>query len=559
MSSAGGRWSALAEWLDSTVPIDPDVPFATSSVAVGIALLASVAGLLLVAIAVLGTAGTLRTSGAGFGVAVALSFGYGAWIAPSTIETFRRRTAVGAAPEVIAYAVLQAQLTPSLERAAAFASEQTPGLLGDALEPVETGTTTGRDTWKAVGREFADLDESLPRAISLLIAGIDAAPPERDELMKRALDTVLAGSRDRVARFGAAVRAPISGMYAFGVMLPLALVGLLPVVSSAGSTVSPAAIAVFYDVLLPAGLVAAGAWLAVKRPAVSRPPTGFDALRSPRGAAATLGIGIAGGVFAAVGARVLFPAWIAAIVAPGVSVGTAALYWFDPIRRRRTRVESIESGIPDAVALVGHRLATGAPLESAIEGTAHRLAGETADVLADGAAIRRRLGVPIEEAFTGRAGALMALDSPRSETAIALMLAAGRSGPTGGETLVSVAAYLRELQSVEREARRELRRTTDTLTHTAMVFGPAIAGVTVALATGMGPLDESSTQVAVGVLGSVIGGYVLILAVVLPALSVVLERGFDAAIIGQRVGGALLTASVVYPVTMTAARTVVQV
>ncbi|MFW5903105.1 MAG: type II secretion system protein [Halolamina sp.] len=554
-----GRCHAFATALEEALQTEYTPVFSTTPclASVGTALTGLVA--LLTASAAIAIPGSAGPRVGGIGLALAGTLAYGTWVAPDVVASFRRRTAAGGTPELVAYAVLQARLTPSLERAARFAGQHAGGDLGRSLARLTTGATTGRSGWERFAEEWSEFDESLPRSVSLLVAGIESAPPARDALLDRALQTVLAGSRDRVASFASAVRAPATGIYAFGVMLPLALVGLLPVAASAGVGVSPAGIAVLYDGVIPIGLLGASAWLAARRPAVSRPPTGVDALRSPR--SLTLTGALVGGtaVATAVLARAVFPGWTTWILVPGVSLGVGIVYWFDPVRERRESVQNIETGVPDAVTLVGHRLAAGDPLETAVAVVGERLTGETAAVFRTATTRHRRLRITMAEAFTGSVGALEPYASPRTETAIALIEAAARNGTDGGETLVTVSSYLRELDAVEREARRELARTTGTLRQTALVFGPAIAGVTVALATGMGALGDTGQAVSVPALGVVVGGYVLALAVVLPALSVVLERGLDGALVGYRIGVALATASTVYPVTFLAARTVVQV
>lgn len=503
--------------------------------------------------------GSTGASLLGVETALAIVAGALAWTGPEIVTTFKRRSAAGAAPELVAYAVLQARLTPSLERAAAFAADGTGGRLGAHLERAAARGATGRDVWRSLAADWADVDPTLPRAVELLAAGVESSPPARERLLDRALETVLEGSRERVATFAAEVRAPATGVYAFGVMLPLATVGLLPVAASAGAGVSPATIAVLYDGVVPLGLVVASGWLALKRPAVSSPPTSTSALESPRNPRTTVSIGAAAGVAAFVVARLAAPPWTAWIVAPGMALGAAAVYHFEPVRERRERVAAIESGLPDAVALVGHRLAANEPLETAVGSVGDRLTGETAAVFEDAAAAARRVRVTVAESFGPPVGPLADVESPRTETAVALLVAAARNGPDGGRTLVRVAEYLRELDRVEREARRDLARTTDTLRQTATVFGPAIAGVTVALATGVGPLGDAGAAVPVDALGIAVGGYVLALSVVLPTLAVVLERGPDLATVAYRVGVASLVASAVYPITVVAATAVVQV
>ncbi|MFB6069609.1 MAG: type II secretion system protein [Halanaeroarchaeum sp.] len=546
--------AALAAVAGEDAPAFDEVPRVTTA---GVVLAA--VGSVIALLAPVTFAGSARSVVAGLGGALALSAAGFTWLAPAQIETFRRRSAVGAAPEVIAYAVVQARLTPSLELAARFAAEQSTGMLGRDLARNVANGPTGRESWTAFATAWRDLDDALPRAVELLAAGIESEAPARGELFDRALATVLEGSRDRVASFAADVRGPATAIYAFGVLLPLAMVGMLPVAAAAGAGVSPAAIAVLYDGVVPLGLLVASGWLAARRPAVSRPPTNADALASDRSPASTLAVAAGASVVAGSAAVLALPSWAAWIVVPGATLGAAGVYWFEPLRRRRRRVLALEAGVPDAVSLIGHRLAAGEPLETAVADVGARLAGETGALFETAGEVLRRVRVTVPEAFSGEIGALAGIESPRTETAVALLVAGARTGPEGGETLVRVASYLRDLDRMEREARRELARTTDTLRQTALVFGPAIAGVTVALATGMESIGDAGTTVPVDALGVVVGAYVLALAVVLPALSVVLERGPDVGLIGYRVSVSLLTASAVYPITAVAARTVVQV
>ena len=57
---------------------------------------------------------------------------------------------------------------------------------------------------------------------------------ERARTLDRAMDAVLDGTRDRMAAFADDVQGPATAVYAFGVLLPLALVSVLPAARAAG-------------------------------------------------------------------------------------------------------------------------------------------------------------------------------------------------------------------------------------------------------------------------------------------------------------------------------------
>jgi len=191
-------------------------------------------------------------------------------------------------------------------------------------------------------------------------------------------------------------------------------------------------------------------------------------------------------------------------------------------------------------------------------------------VFAAAARVERRLRVDLRESLLGPQGALADVPSSRARGAAALLSTAAEEGEPAGRAVTSMADHLDELERVEREARRELARVTGTLRHTAAVFGPLVAGATVAVAGrldvegGIGPAAPGATETAagaaslpVGGLGLSIGVYVLFLATVLSALSTGLRRGLDPVLVGYRVGWTLLSATAVFLVTLRVASALV--
>ncbi|MFW6004000.1 MAG: type II secretion system F family protein [Halodesulfurarchaeum sp.] len=466
---------------------------------------------------------------------------------------------MGAGPDLLAFAILQLTLTPALERAADFAVDAVDGRMSRSLRAHRLATVSGEQAFRAFAAEWAPFDRSLQRAVTLMAVAMDAPADRRRETLEAALDAVLEGARERVVEFSAAIRGPAMGIYAFGVMLPLALVGLLPVLAASGGGVSMLALGIVYDLLIPVGLAGSGLWLWGRRPAVT--DTAFDAglLTHANPPAHVLGAGAGAAGLAGVAAHLFAPGWAIPIVASGTGIGTALVFGLHPVIEEIGRLDRLESRLPDALSIVGQRLGEGEPLETTIGSVAERFDGPVGDLFARAEARQTRSGEPIERVFLGENGLLNDVPSQRVRAGLALATTAGDFGAPGGETLHAVGNYLAELMGVEQEARRELSQTTSTLRQTAVVFAPAIAGVTVALATGMEAVDGSGHSIDVAALGQVIGIYVLLLGAVLPSLSVVLARGFDPIRMGYQSGIALSVGAVVYPLSFIAARTLVYV
>lgn len=493
---------------------------------------------------------TLPYVGAAVGVltvagGVTLTYG------PKLLELSRRSRAVGAAPDLICLVVLSLRLEPALERATAFAADQGNGRLADSLgahareargRPT-AGLARFADTW-------ADNLPSLRRAAALADAAVDSPARDRERLLDRTLAVVVDGTRERTSEYAEAVHGPTTAIYAFGVVLPLALVGVVPAAASAGLPLTVGSFALGYGIVLPLAVLGTVCWVLARRPVAFQPaqvPASHPKLAGRR-------LRVVGTAVAATAAALLcsqfLPPWSLPILLVGWPLGAVLAVWFRPVCDLRKSARNVEDGLADALSLLGHRLRQGQSVEAAVTDAGDTLDGPTGDLFEAAARRMRRLRVPVSEAFLGEYGPLTDLPSERMRAAVPLVANAADAGPAGGRVLVDVASLFDDLATLDREIRREFAATTRTLRHTALVYAPLIAGVTVALAGRVSGLDGGgglpTPQLALAV-----GGYVLWLAALLPALAVGLERGLDRALVGHHAGIALFSSATVFPVTAT--------
>ncbi|WP_311170963.1 type II secretion system protein [Halobellus ordinarius] len=480
---------------------------------------------------------------------------------PVAAATLRRTRALGDAPGLVARAALRLRLDATPERAAIFAARTGDGPLARSLAAHADRTRLGPAAgFEAFADEWQPWFPALERSVSLLSAAVEAPTGERESALDRALETILDGARSEMADFAGNVRGPASGIYAFGVLLPLALVGVLPAARAAGVVVPATVFIVLYDVVLPVALVAAGVWLLLRRPIAVPPPRVTRAHPDvPSGVARGIGAGICGlGVGAIAGS--LVATWATPVAAAGLGTGAALAVHYRPMRAVRREVRKIESGLADATAVVGRRVGAGESVETAIGAAAEATTGRTAELFESAAGVQRRLRVPISRAFLGDHGALSEVPSPRARATAELFSVAAREGRPSGPTLVALADHLTELRRVQADARRELAAITGTLAHTAALFGPLVGGATVAMATQMAATEPTAVEsaslggtaapgaatLAPSTLGTAVGVYVLALAVILTAVATGLDRGLDRSLVGYRVGVALCSATATY-------------
>ncbi|ELZ74324.1 hypothetical protein [Haloferax larsenii] len=495
-------------------------------------------------------------------LAVAMGATHAIHTAPVWLARLHRTRALGRAPELVGRLVLRMRLEPSVERAAVFAANAGDDALANSLDThVERarGTpTSGLGEFAAAWRSWFP---ALDRATALVETAADVPAGERDRTLERAHEVVRVETRDRLATFVGEVRGPITAVYAFGVLLPLALVGALPAARVAGVGVGVAHVVALYDIVLPVCLFAAVAWVLVRRP-VAFAPLSIDAsnpaVEDTRLLAAVAGLVAGGAGF--VGANALVAPWAAPLGAVGLASGAALVVGSRPVVKLRERVRAVEDGLSDAMYLVGRAVGEGEAVESALARAAETTPGATGDLLSDAVGVQRRLRVGVVDSFCGDHGVLESLPSPRVASVVTLLGLAAHEGRPAGRAIVSMADQLDALARLDAEARRELATVTETLSNTASVFGPLVAGATVALADGMAPartLDQTAVTapLATADLGLAVGVYVLLSAVLLTTLSVGVANGLDRHLVATRVGRALLSATVTFLAAFVAAGT----
>ncbi|MFB6297052.1 MAG: type II secretion system protein [Salinirussus sp.] len=480
-------------------------------------------------------------------VIVAVAATHVVHVTPRLVATARRTNALGAAPDLLARAILLMRLSAPPERAAAFAAASGESRLATSLgRHVQAARAGAGSGFEEFGAEWADWFPALDRAVRLVVAAGGAEPPERERLLERAMAAVLEGTRTRMQEFAGRIRGPATALYAFGVLLPTALIALLPAARAAGVAVTPPVLVGIYGVLLPVCLVAAGTWLVVRRPVAFPPPqvtTAHPAVPDWTRLAPVVGGCLA--VVTYVVSDVVSPDWTPPVVATGVGLGATLQLRYGPRQEVHDRVRAVEAGLADALVHIGRRVAAGTAVETAVEAAAADVDGEMGTVLAAGARHQRQLRRGIDEAFLDDDGALAVVPSRRVRGAFGLLALAAREGRPAGEALLSLADHVEDLREIGREARTELDRTCATLRTTGSVFGPLVAGTTVALA-GMMTGGNLLRSGSIPWLGTVVGWYVLFLAAFLPALATGLVRGFDRTLVGVRAGRSLVSASLVY-------------
>ena len=162
---------------------------------------------------------------------------------PKRRAAYMKVHSLGDVPEVISYIVMSMKLNPNIERAFKFAAmnskrqlaRDTKKLMWDLQIRAYDSMDDALDAF-ANGGEYS---EHFKRAIFL----IKSSTCEREEAMRtitlnRALDVVLQGTKGLMQSFSSSLHSPTLILYSIFVMVPLALVAMLPAAAIVGLKVN---------------------------------------------------------------------------------------------------------------------------------------------------------------------------------------------------------------------------------------------------------------------------------------------------------------------------------
>ncbi len=501
-----------------------------------------------------------------------------------------RARMMGQMVDAVSYMAMSMRLTPSLHRALLFAARNVGEPLAGRLRQVVLDVELRRfetleEAFMDLARTYDPGNEEFQQALrSLRTAELQGTSEGVERSLERATSTVFEGTRRRVREFADGLQRPVFVLFSLGVVLPLMVGSMLPLMSTSGLGGSIWTAVLLMDVLFPLLFIIAARRILDRRPLV-RPVAlidhgngrwiGRSVVALAVGASlVTLGIlcfqmateisqansrldsALADGTIVdmdpheraalekrAIAAETDPLTRLAVLIGPlpmlwGVAAAVAVL--FVPIlqepRRMRQEVEAVEEALPDALFQIGSRVADGMPLEPAIRRTASSLEDEPlANLLRRVLAHMTLKRASATEALFGREGALTGFPSENVSASLKTIVEMARKDLSGaGRTIVAVSDHLRDLRKVDREVASRLRPVTDMMRSTAVLFAPVILGITSALYLVVARLAPSLpfysgtvSPVPVGSFALVLGTFVMIINAATMLFTARLSHGDD--------------------------------
>lgn len=427
---------------------------------------------------------------------------------------------LGDIPEVLSYIVMYLKLVPTMEDGLRFAARESNTSLGKDLRKliwdlevrvyhsVDDAVTAFADMW-------GKWSDYLKRALHLVRSAVrENTEDARNMTLNRSLTLVMEGTKSSMTAFAQRLQQPTLVIYSIGVMIPLALIAMMPAASLVGLRLSLIHIFLLYDILLPLVLFAYIRKVLLSRPATFNPPSipddhpdveGIDKRRNlvTAGAIGTA-ITLPGVVFMLLpvfsfegtvlsflakpasegGLNQYFPVTLFILWGMAAAVGLYCLGTYRPYKKIRDDIKTMEREFSDSLYVIGKRITEGKPAEDAFQYASQTLRGsEMGSMFARTAFNLTALRTNLREAlFDEEYGSLRHVYSDRIRAVMRLFIeGVQKSHQAAGNAIVKIAEHLKQLQDVEKGIRQSLGTLTSTLKSTATIFAPMIAGVTLGI------------------------------------------------------------------------------
>ncbi len=439
---------------------------------------------------------------------------------PTSFAKIMKIHSLGDIPEILSYLVMYIKLVPNLENSVKFsASESNTNLAKDfrkMLWDMEIRIYHGiDDALTSFANEWGIYSEYFKRSLHLIRSSIqEKDKASRMITLNRALDVSLDGTQDLMNKFANKLHQPAMVIYSIGIMIPLALVAMLPATGLVGLKINIIQIFFLYDIILPTFIFIYTRKILLSRPATFNPPDISDDnpkiknINKKRIFLVSLIFGIIialpGIIFTLIpmffknlesnqiinfitkenGLNNYFPVTLFIIWGFTVFLSIYTITVYRPYKKVRDNIKQVEREFSDALYILGKRISEEKSPEESFMYTAYTMKGSSiSEIFSKTGYNLTALHTNLKDAmFDKEYGSLKHIYSDRIK-AIMLLFVEGikKSEKAVSNSIIKIADHLKALQQVEKKIKDTLFSLTSTLKSTVSIFAPLIGGVTLSI------------------------------------------------------------------------------
>ncbi len=414
----------------------------------------------------------------------------------------------------VLYMVVYMRSSPNFEGAIKFAAENLTGPLSWDLKKLLWDIELGKysSMKAALGAYMAkwkDKNEEFVEALELLKTSTLEPPGRRYALMDEAVNVILDGTKLRMKIYARQLKMPVMIIHALGIMLPVIGLVMFPIFALfMADLLKPVVIFVGYDILLPAFLLWYMSEVLRTRPATfSQPDVSKIKELPPLGKFRVFGKDLPILPFAVLASLPFFFIGFSGIASTGINTvndilkqvafsvaitfGIAVFFitygFLDSLQKFRLRkeIEKIEEELGEALYAFGNRIATGIPLERAIDEAVKDMKTlKISELFKRVSALIKRLNFTIEQAlFDKEAGVIHHYHSKLIKSVFTVVIeSAEKSIELAALTCLTISRYLKGIKAVKEELYALLSETISSMHFLAVFLAPLISGIVVTMA-----------------------------------------------------------------------------
>ncbi|MEM2878535.1 MAG: hypothetical protein QXG10_03190 [Candidatus Hadarchaeales archaeon] len=395
------------------------------------------------------------------------------------------RNVAGTVPTFICYLVMAVKAVPNVERALFFAADQLEGSLGDYLRRKLYGATLsyGASTEEVVheiGEEWHEPCPELRRSLHLILSSVsESSHSSRDRSLSMALSAAIEGSRSRAREFASRVHQPVLLIYTLGVLLPMVLAVMVPVLYMTGASLGSPAV-VMVSCATPVLVYFVARRVLADRPSffnlVDIKRDEFD----PKRAVTVSLISSAPPLIAVLVKADTYLFMLSLLWAPALFLSLAIYCSYRVPFRLWEKSCRMESELPQALLSVGNRMAEGRPAEESVLRAARICSEPGLRAMFTEIAAKVRLGgMSFRAAVLGENGALKSVHSGVVRGAMRAMVdLVEKSSGAAGESMIYISEHVGKLNEAYADMRKTMCEIVSSMRSVATIFAPMIAGVT---------------------------------------------------------------------------------
>ncbi|MEM5804227.1 MAG: hypothetical protein QXU82_00005, partial [Candidatus Aenigmatarchaeota archaeon] len=429
---------------------------------------------------------------------------------PKSVAKQRALTALGTSPQIVAQLAASLKQNPNLEKAMEFVAEHGEGELADDFRKTLWRMWTGKvssaaEALPAIADRWGRWSEGFHRAMYLIISSQHERNPARRRFsLDRAVEAVLDDMLTKMREYSYGLHIPTLILFSFGIIMPLILISLFPLLGFFGIPLSIEAITLFLLGSIFAVYTYSNTVLG-KRPVTFPMPD--VRTKVPRGYLSMWNHVLPAVPFCvATGLLISFPSIFYLFTLTGAIalqgpfgdfisfVNTMPLIWGIGLplalyaygsswfkKKERERIAKINNQIPDALYHIRSVLSDSRPMEEALDFASKALGrSELGARLRETVNIIRRRHITFERAVMGEGG--IGHISKAANTAFSLLIASMRKGiKNASQTCDVIYRYLSKIKKIEKSMTLMLERNLSMMRLTAMVFAPLVCAIIVVL------------------------------------------------------------------------------